>query len=212
MKPLTTRLNRSAGWLSIAGGLLWILYAIWETLQPMGSAVTVAPDTGHIAITHPGLFRMTGAAGGTAVVMLGLAVVGVATRYGLPGDAPDRFSAVLPSRYGVAMAWVGALAGLVATVMALLTLALPNNAMQIFGALLVPFSAMLVAVEANGSEHAYRIAAPLFLVGALGMAALLVQALLPFVPWMLPVYAALAMAVYGFAWVRFGSLLLVRER
>lgn len=211
MKPLTTRLNRSAGWLSIAGGLLWILYAIWEMLQPMGSGMTVAPDTGQIAIANPGVFRMTGATGGASVVMLGLAVVGVAARYGLPGDAPDRFSTVLPSRYGVAMAWVGALAGLAAAVLALLTLALPNNAMQLFGAVLVPFGAMLVAVEANGSEHAYRIAAPLFLVGVLGMAALLVQALLPLVSWMLPVYAALAMAVYGFAWVRFGSLLMARE-
>lgn len=195
----------------MAGGLLWILYAIWETLQPMGSAVTVAPDTGQLEIIDPAVFRITGASGGAAVTLLGLAIVGVAARYGLPDDAPDRFNSVLPSRYGVAMAWIGALAGVLATVLALLLFTLPNNAMQIFGALLVPFGAMLVAVEANGSDNAYRIASPLFLVGALGMVALLVQALLPFVPWVLPVYAALTMAVYGFAWVRFGSLLMARE-
>lgn len=211
MKTLMNRLGQSAGWLSIAGGLLWILYAILEMLQPLGSAVMIAPDTGQHLVIDPVLFRITGVAGGAAIGLLGLAVAGIAVRHGLSGDSPDHFNTVLPSRYGVAMAWVGALGGLLAALLALLTLLLPNNAMHLFGAVLVPVGAMLVAVEANGSDHAYRIAAPLFLVGALGVIALLVQALMPVVAWMLPVYVALAMAVYGFAWVRFGSLLLVQK-
>jgi hypothetical protein len=211
MKTLMNRLGQAAGWLAIAGGLLWILYAILELLQPLGSAVMIAPDTGQPMVIDPALFRITGVAGGAAIGLLGLAVAGVAARYGLSGHTPDHFSTVLSSRYGVAMAWVGALGGLLAALLALLTLVLPNDAMHLFGAVLVTVGAMLVAVEANGSDHAYRIAAPLFLVGALGMIALLVQALMPVVAWMLPVYVALAMAVYGFAWVRFGSLLLVQK-
>lgn len=208
MSAITNLLSRSAGWLAVAGGLLWIVFAILVTLQPAGSVDTFTNDLGQIRVTNPAAFRITGVAGGVALTLLGLAVVGAATRYNLPGKEPNRFSAIVPSRFGVAMGWVGALAGLLATVMALLLLVLPNNTMQLFGSVLVPFGAMLVAIEANGSDHAYRIAAPLFLVGVLGMAGLLAQALLPLVAWMLPVYAALMMAVYGFAWVRFGNLLI----
>ena len=45
----------------------------------------------------------------------------------------------------------------------------------------------------------------------LGMLALLAQAMTPLFAWMLPVYAALVMAVYGFVWVRFGNLLTHQE-
>jgi hypothetical protein len=208
MTAITNLLDRWAGWLAIAGGLLWIVYAVLATLQPLGNVATYIDDFGQIAATNPTALRVSGVTGGGALILLGLTIVGVAVRYNLPGAEPARFGGVAPSRYGVAMAWVGALAGLLAAAMALLPLVLPNNAMYFFAAVLIPFAAMLVAIEANGSEHAVRIAAPLFLVGALGMAGLLAQALIPLATWMLPVYGALAMAVYGFAWVRFGSLLI----
>ena len=208
MSAITNLLDRGAGWLAISGGLLWIVYAVLATLQPLGSVAPYTSDLGATLVTNPAAFRITGVTGGGALILLGLAIVGVAARYNLPGDEPARFGGVAPSRWGVAMAWVGALAGLLAAVMALLLFVLPNNAMVLFAAVLIPFAAMLVAIEANGSEEAYRIAAPLFLVGALGMISLLAQALIPLAAWMLPVYAALAMAVYGFAWVRFGSLLM----
>lgn len=208
MSTITNLLDRWAGWLAIAGGLLWIVYAVLATLQPLGSVATYTNDLGDTLVTNPTAFRMTGAAGGGALILLGLTIVGVAARNSLPGAEPPRFGSVAPSRYGVAMAWVGALAGLLAAAMALLLFVLPNNAMYFFAAVLIPFGAMLIAIEANGSEQADRIAVPLFLVGALGMISLLAQTLIPLAAWMLPVYAALVMAVYGFAWVRFGSLLM----
>lgn len=211
MSQIAELLNRWAPWLAIGGGLLWILYAILETLQPMGSVASFTNDQGQALVTNPNAFRAAGSAGGAALVLLGLAVVGTARRYGLPGEQPNRFSTVVPSRFGVAMGWVGALAGLLAAVTALGLLAPANGAMQLFGAVLVPFGTLLVAIEANGSERAYPIAAPLFLAGALGMLALLAQAMIPVFVWMLPVYAALVMAIYGFVWVRFGNLLIHRE-
>lgn len=208
MKTITNLLDRWAGWLALAGGLLWIVYAVLATLQPLGSIAPYTTDGGVLLVTNSAAFRITGAIGGGALALLGLAIVGVAARYSLPGDEPAHFGSVAPSRWGVAMAWVGALAGLLAAAMALLLFVLPNNAMDFFAAALIPFAAMLVAIEANGSEASARIATPLFLVGALGMIGLLAQALIPLATWMLPVYAALAMAVYGFAWVRFSGLLL----
>jgi hypothetical protein len=207
MKTITNFPAQWAGWFAIGGGLLWILYAILALLQPLGSTALFTGDAGAPLVTNPSAFRLAGIIGGVALTLLGLAVVGAAVRYNLPGGEPHHFNAVVPSRFGVAMGWVGALAGVLAAMTALLLLVLPTGAMQFFGAVLVPFGAMLVAIEANGSDHAYPIAAPLFLVGALGMIGLLAQALLPVVTWMLPVYVALIMAAYGFAWVRFGNLL-----
>lgn len=208
MKMISQTLAQWAGWLAIGGGLLWILYAILALLQPLGSVAPFTDAQGELTVTNSLAFRMAGGIGGAALVLLGLAVVGAAARYDLPSNAPHHFNAVVPSRFGVAMGWVGALAGALAAATALLLLVLPTNAMHFFGAVLVPLGAMLVAIEANGSDHAYPIAAPLFLVGALGMLGVLAQALLPVVAWLLPVYAALLMAVYGFAWVRFGNLLM----
>jgi len=207
MPYITERLNRWAPWLAIGGGLLWILYAILAMLEPMGAITAFTNDQGQTLIINPAALRTAGSAGGAALALLGAALVGTARRYHLPNNEPDRFSSAVPSRFGVAMGWVGALAGLLSVVSALLLLLPTHSAMQLLGAVLVPFGTLLVAVEANGSERACPIAAPLFLAGTLGMLALLVQAMIPLFAWMLPVYAALAMAVYGFVWVRFGSLL-----
>lgn len=208
MGTITNFLALWAGWFAIGGGLLWILYTILALLQPLGSVTPFAGDRGELLVTNALAFRVAGISGGVALALLGLAVVGAAARYNLPGREPHHFNTVVPSRFGVAMGWVGALAGMLAALTALLLLVPPTGAMHFFGAVLIPFGAMLLAIEANGSDHACPIAAPLFLVGALGMVGLLAQALLPVVAWLLPVYAALIMAVYGFAWVRFGALLL----
>ncbi|MBE2239639.1 MAG: hypothetical protein IAE81_17775 [Caldilineaceae bacterium] len=199
--------TRWAGELALAGGLLWIAYAILAMLQPLGRGATFTNDLGQTLVTNPHAFRLTGAACGGALALLGLAVVGAAARYELPTSEPKPFGVSVPSRFGVPMGWVGALAGVATAATALLLLVLPTAAMQLFGAVLVALSAMLVAIEANGSDHAYPIATPLFVVGALGMLSLVAQALLPLTTWMLPVYAALVMAVYGLAWVRFGNFL-----
>lgn len=208
MRTITKTLAQWAGWLAISGGLLWILYAILALLQPLGNITFFTGAQGELLVTNAPAFQVAGAAGGVALTLLGLAVVGVAARYDLPGNAAPHFNSIVPSRFGVAMGWVGALAGALAAATAWLALVLPNSAMHFFGAVLVALGAMLVAIEANGSDEAYPIAAPLFLVGALGMLSLLAQALLPMVTWLLPVYTTLVMAVYGFAWVRFGGLLM----
>ncbi len=211
MNTVMNRLGQSAGWLAIAGGLLWIVYAIVEMLQPMGDVATFTNDQSQTSVTNPAAFQLAGMAGGAALALLGLAIVGAAARYRLPGNAQNHFGAIVPSRFGVAMGWVGALAGGLAAVTALLLLVFPNSAMQLFGQVLIAVGAMLVAIEANAGELTYPIAAPLFLVGALGLVGLLAQAMVPLYAWMLPVYAALAMAVYGFAWVRIGALLVSRR-
>ena len=46
MSQIAELLNRWAPWLAIGGGLLWILYAILEMLQPMGSVASFTNDQG----------------------------------------------------------------------------------------------------------------------------------------------------------------------
>jgi hypothetical protein len=103
----------------------------------------------------------------------------------------------------VALGLVGGAAGLAMWIGALLLqIDLAGAAMNV-GAILIAIGAMLLAIDGAGRE----LATPLFIVGGLGMAAVFAAALVSLVAWMLPVYAALVMAVYGFAWVRFGDML-----
>ena len=205
MNWINGQVARGAGWLAVGGGLLWIGYAVAGLSGgDVGSGALFSTPTFNSAV----LGRTSG---GGALLLLGLAVAGTAARYSLPGSTPEPFYSTVPIRFGVAMGWAGALAGLLAGLTALLHIESTYHALQLFGALLVPVSAMLVAIDANRHENTYPIAAPLFLVGALGRAGILAQALVSAASWMQPVYAALVLAVGGFAWVRFGSLLTLRR-
>ncbi|MBU6349070.1 MAG: hypothetical protein KGS73_02825 [Chloroflexi bacterium] len=205
MNWINRQVASGAGWLAIGGGLLWIGYAV---------ASLSGGDAGSGALFSMPAFNsavLGRISGGGALLLLGLAVAGTAARYGLPSNTPEPFYSTVPSRFGVAMGWVGALAGLLAGLAALLHIEPAYHAMQLFGALLVPIGATLVAIDANRHETTCPIAAPLFLVGALGLVGLLAQALMPAASWMQPVYAALVLAVGGFVWVRFGTLLTLRR-
>jgi len=205
MNWINRQVASGAGWLAIGGGLLWIGYAVASLSgRDAGSGALFSMPAFNSAV----LGRISG---GGALLLLGLAVAGTAARYGLPSNTPEPFYSTVPSRFGVAMGWVGALAGLLAGLAALLHIEPAYHAMQLFGALLVPIGAMLVAIDANRHETTCPIAAPLFLVGALGLAGILAQALVPAASWMQPVYAALVLAVGGFVWVRFGTLLTLRR-
>jgi hypothetical protein len=79
------------------------------------------------------------------------------------------------------------------------------------GEVLLAFGVMLVAIDAAGSPASGSYGSALFIVGVVGMLGLMAQALVTLAIWMLPVYGALVMAVYGLTWVRFGSWLYQNE-
>lgn len=185
--------------MAMMGGLLWIGYAVLAMLEPLGAIGITRDAAGQWLALNPAALRVTGAVGAVALLLLGATVIGLAQRNGLPIQTPGRF--------GVAMGWVGALAALVAAVTALPPLAGPTLAALNFAFLLVAFGTLLVAVDAAGQPATANLGSALFLVGALGMVGLFVQALTLLWVWVLPVYAALAMAVYGFAWVRLGNMI-----
>ena len=201
-------MSRFVSWtpyLAIGGGLVWILYAVQAMLEPLGPVATYYSDQGALLVTNAGAFLLTALTGGLGLILLGLAVVGTARRYALPRPQPERFGSTLPTRFGVAMGWVGAACGLLMIGAGIFRLPPLVGVAQLAGAMLIPLSATLLAIEANGDVDAQPIAAALFLVGMLGLISLLAQAMVSVYPWMLPVYAALVMAVYGFTWVRFGN-------
>ena len=180
---------------AILGGLVWIAYTLAAMLQPWGSYTPYADRHGGIALTNGPAFQVTALLGGAALLLLGLALAGAARRIGLPSR--------LPGQIGVALGLIGGAVGLAMGVGALLLQSDLAGAAMNAGALMIAIGALLLAIDSAESA----IAMPLFIVGALGLAAIFAAALVSLVAWMLPVYAALVMAVYGFAWVRFGDML-----
>jgi hypothetical protein len=174
------RLPALAAPAALVGGLLWIAYAIFRFVRPLTAPVTA----------------WTGAA---ALALLALALLGAAARLG----APD----VGPGRFGRVMAAVALPAAAAAAVGGLLQHEpLAANAL-LAGEVLLAFGVMLVAIEAAGAPATAAAGSALFVVGVMGMLGLMAQALAAATSWMLPVYAALVMAIYGLAWVRFGGWL-----
>lgn len=190
--PLAQRWAPAAAML---GGLVWIAYTLAALLQPWGRYAAYTDAQGAVAVTNAPVFQLTALMGGAALLLLGVALVGTARRLGLPAH--------LPGQIGVALGVVGGAAGLLLWIGALLRQPALATAAMNAGALLVAVGVLLVAIDGAGRT----LAPSLFLIGALGLAAIFAAALVSLVSWMLPVYAALVMAVYGFAWVRFGDLL-----
>ena len=180
---------------AILGGLAWIAYTMAALLQPWGSYATYGAPQGAPTISNIPAFLFTSLLGGLALLVLGSALAGTARRMGLPAQ--------LPGRFGMALGLVGGATGLVMAAAAfMLHMTLAAAAMNA-GAIMVAVGALLLASDGAGQ----RLAMPLFIVGALGVTAIFAAALVSLATWMLPVYAALVMAVYGFAWVRLGDIL-----
>jgi hypothetical protein len=190
--PLVQRWAPAAAML---GGLVWIAYTLAALLQPWGSYAAYTDAQGAVAVTNAPVFQLTALMGGAALLLLGVALVGAARRLGLPAH--------LPGQIGVALGVVGGAVGLLLWLGALLRQPALATAAINAGALMVAVGVLLVAIDGAGRT----LAPSLFIIGALGLAAIFAAALVSLVSWMLPVYAALVMAVYGFAWVRFGDLL-----
>ena len=190
--PLAQRWAPAAAML---GGLVWIAYTLAALLQPWGRYTAYTDAQGAVAVTNAPVFQLTALLGGAALLLLSTALVGAARRLGLPAH--------LPGQIGVALGVVGGAAGLLLWIAALLRQPALATAAMNAGALMMAVGVLLVAIDGAGRT----LAPSLFIIGALGLAAIFAAALVSLVSWMLPVYAALVMAVYGFAWVRFGDLL-----
>jgi len=179
------------------GGLTWIAYTLAALLRPWGrdGANLIVSKTAGGTAGDASAFLVTALAGGLALGLLGLALAGVARRWRLP--------ARLPGQIGLALGLASAALGPLLWFAALLAQPALAVAGMNAGSLMLAVAALLVAIDAAGQP----LATPLFIVGALGLAAICALALLSLAGWMLPVYAALVMAIYGFAWVRFGAML-----
>lgn len=169
----------------MVGGLVWITYAILAMLQPgmPGSAAGAPPAS-----------RWTLGLAGTALPCLGGALAGGAWRAGLPRRTAGRL--------GLVLAAVGGLAGGVGVASALLVWMPAPGTLILMGTLALVGAALLLAVDAGRTEGAW---VAFGLLGMLGLFAAAAPTLVELVPWALPVHGALAMAIYGFAWVLYGN-------
>ncbi len=180
--------HRLAAWsptVAMAGGILWIGYAIAVMFQPWGTVTPFQSDQGQLLVTNPDLFRLTAQLGAAALLLMALALVGAARRLGLPVRTPGRF--------GDAMGWTAALAAVIALGASLAPVVGLTVASLTAGALLTPLGLLLLGVDAGGSPRAYPAATPFFVVGASGLLALAIQSLVGIFPGMMPIFGAMAM-------------------
>lgn len=184
---------------AMIGGLIWIFYTILLLLRPWGDFVTAPPWPEPPTVLNPSAFAVTAVIGGTALAILALAVPATVKRLNLPVEGAGRF--------GVALAWLAFMMAFVAAAGGLAGQAALAAGAMTAGEALLAIGVMLVAIEAARSPTTGGYGSALFVVGVVGMLGLLAQALVAMAAWMLPIYGALMMAVYGLAWVRFGNWL-----
>jgi hypothetical protein len=193
------RLQTFAPPAAMIGGLLWIVYSILLLLKPWGDIVSAPNGMEAPFVIDAGAFALTAVAGAGALALLTVALPATVCRLQLPMQGAGRV--------GVAMAGVAMLAAPAAAAGGLLLLPTFVSGALMAGEVLLAFGVMLVAIDAAGSPASGSYGSALFIVGVVGMLGLMAQALVALAIWMLPVYGALVMAVYGLAWVRFGSWL-----
>lgn len=184
---------------AMIGGLLWIAYAIFLLLAPWGEYVTRPMWPEPPALLNPGVFALTVGAGAAALAVLALAAAATGRLAQLPAAAPGRF--------GMAMVWMTIPAAVAAAVSGLAGWPVAASGALTAGEVLLAFGVLLLANDAAGNSATSAYGSALFVVGVVGMLGLMAQALVALVTWMLPVYGALVMAVYGLAWVRLGNWL-----
>jgi hypothetical protein len=197
------RLQTFAPPAAMIGGLLWIVYSILLLLKPWGDIVSAPNGAEPPFVIDAGAFALTAAAGACALALLSAALLATVRRLQLPVQGAGRF--------GVAMATIAILAALAAAAGGLLGLPSLMAGAMTAGEVLLAFGVMLVAIDTAGSPASGSYGSALFIVGVVGMLGLMAQALVTLAIWMLPVYGALVMAVYGLTWVRFGSWLYQNE-
>lgn len=184
---------------AIVGGLLWIIFTILLMLHPLGEPLRAAGSTDNAPPERSAPVVGIAITGAIAFVLLALALLATVRRLGLPLQRSGRF--------GVALGWAAITLAVAAAGASLVQMPAVTFAALTLGQVLLAFGVLLVAVDAAATPASAASASALFVVGAAGMLALLAQALVAATSWMLPVYAALVMAVYGLAWVRFGNWL-----
>jgi hypothetical protein len=217
---MKTEIRTLAAPAAMGGGLLWIVYAVLLLLTPWGDPVTRPAWPEAPVVLNLRVYALTAGTGAAGLGVLAAAALATAWRARLPMTTPGRF--------GMAMATVAILAAVGAAVGGVLGLPRLTAGAMTAGEVLLAVGLMLLAIDAAGARAAAEIdqlgttqpgaAQPgatqaeaygpaLFTVGVVGMLGLMAQALVALTPWMLPVYGALAMAVYGLAWVRLGNWL-----
>jgi hypothetical protein len=234
---MKTELRTLAAPAAMGGGLLWIVYAVLLLLTPLGDPVTRPAWPEAPVVLNLRVYALTAGTGAAGLGVLAAAALATAWRARLPVTTPGRFGMAMATvailaAVGAAVGGVlglprlasGAMtAGEVLLAVGVMLLAIDAAGAPARAAAEIdqlgttqPGAAQPGATQPGaaqpgatqpGAAQAGAYGPALFTVGVVGMLGLMAQALVALTPWMLPVYGALAMAVYGLAWVRLGNWL-----
>lgn len=180
---------------AIVGGALWIAYGIFEFLKPLGEGTgPYRPDLGYELVADPLRYVIYGAAGGFALVLTALALIGHST----PGRGLVRLGRVLAYVAGA----LGALAlvGVISQVVPLFFGSL------VAGSLLLGLATFAVGVATVGARVATAQARLLVATGVLGILTLPLRPLVYAVTVVPRVGGAMVIALFGIGWIGLGLI------
>lgn len=188
--------RRRLGAAAALGGLLWVIYGVFEMLQPWGDDTVYRDDRGYEVVTATLLYWLYSLPGSLALLLTALGLLGVVALLRLPVGRPGRAGRVLA--YAALALAVLSLVGLAVRFDPLFT------APRIFGTLALGVATLLVGIDAGRAGMARKWAVALLVLGLLGVF------LLPLWPL---VYAlevvpegggAGVIALFGLSWVLVG--------
>lgn len=175
----------------VLGGVLWVIYGVFEMLEPFGVAKLYDAHLGYERITDPTLYLGYGIPGATALILTGLGL----TRW-TRGETGSIVGVSRVTAFAVVVA--GGLSGLGLVV---------RSAPLFFGpvALGTPVLGAATCLLASGSQGAARADRGLLLLtGGLGLFTLPLRPLVYALHAIPPAGGAVALGLFGLGWVLLG--------
>ncbi|MDQ4077289.1 MAG: hypothetical protein M3220_13705 [Chloroflexota bacterium] len=201
---LSARLIQWSGLAAIVGGVLWMVYGVFEMVEPWGRAVLYRPELGYELVTNAPLYRVYSLPGSVALFLTALGLLGVAIWCRLPVGRLGKLGVVLASTV-VGVAVLSALGVLILFVPLFF-------AGVVLGSFILGAATFLLAVDARNVSVPSPWTTALLALGIMGLLLLPLRPLVFAVALIPPGVAAGFIALFGLGWLAAGFRLWLESR
>lgn len=184
---------------AVLGGVLWILYGIFEMLQPWGADTVYRDDVGYELITDTPLYLLYSLPGGLALLLTSLGLMGALALLRLPAGRFGKVGRILT--YVAVVLAILSLGGVIALFDPVFT------ACRIFGTLALGIAAFLAGAAALRAGRRVGWTIGLLLLGLIGMFLFPLWPLVYAVQWLSEGAGAVVVALFGLGWLVTGYCL-----
>ena len=190
---------RRPRWYALAaalGGLLWMLYGVFEMTQPWGEDTVYRDDRGYEVVTDALLYRVYSLPGSVALLLTAVGLLGLFGRLGLPAGRAGRT--------GLVLAYVASVLAVLSGVGVVARFDPVFTGPRILGTLALGAAALLAGVALRRTGAAPRWPAALLALGLLGLFLLPLWPLVYAVELVPEGGGAGVIALFGLGWVLVG--------